>query len=65
MAKTILVDNLNRETEADILLKEDVSEEEAEKLANDYNAAHGPNAAYFAKAVPDEYRLWRGMADLY
>ena len=64
MAKAILVDNLDRETEADILLKDDISDEEAEQLAKDYNAAHGPNASYFARAVPDDYKLWRGMADL-
>lgn len=64
MAKVILVDNFDRETIADILLKDDISQDEAEQLAKDYNDAHPSGWSWFARAVDDDHRLWRGMEDL-
>ncbi len=64
MAKVVLVDNLDREDVADVLLKEDISQEEAEELADEYNNAHTEMSPYFARAVEDSYRLWRGIEEL-
>lgn len=64
MAKVVLVDNFDRETVADILLKDDITDSEASQLADEYNASHGSNWSYFARAVNDDYRLWRGMEEL-
>lgn len=63
MAKVVLVDNFNTETIADKVLKENVTEQEARKLADDYNQKH-PGDSWFARAVDDNYKLWRGMAEL-
>lgn len=63
MAKVVLVDNFNTETIADKVLKENVTEQEARKLADDYNRKH-PGDSWFARAVDDNYKLWRGMAEL-
>lgn len=63
MAKVILVDDLNREYIEDKILKENVTDQEAGKLADDYNQKH-PHGSWFAKAVNDSYKLWRGMVEL-
>lgn len=63
--KVILVDNYNRETVADKLLKDNLSATDAAKTANDYNKKFaGMNWDWFAKAVPDDYHLSRGIEDL-
>ena len=62
--KVILIDNLNREYIEDNLLKDNLSESEARKMADDYNKSHGPCWDWFAKVVPADYRLSRGIADL-
>lgn len=65
MAKLILVDNFNRETVADVLVEENLSEKEANKKAGDYNNEHrSVNGDWFAKAVSDDYKLWRGIEEL-
>ena len=63
MAKVVLVDNLDREIIEDKILKENVTDQEAEKLADAYNRKH-PGDSWFARAVDDNYKLWRGMAEL-
>lgn len=63
MAKVVLVDNLNRETIADVLLEGNLTDDEAERKADEYNKSHGPNPSYWARKVDDEYRLWGGMAE--
>jgi len=63
MAKVVLVDNLNREIIEDKILKENVTEQEAHKLADAYNQKH-PHDSWFARVVDDNYKLWRGMAEL-
>lgn len=65
MAKLILVDNFDRETIADVLVEENLSEKEANKKADDYNSEHrNRNWDWFAKAVDDGYRLWGGIEEL-
>lgn len=64
MAKLILVDNFNRETVADVLMEENLTEEDAETKADAYNDEHrNLNWNWFAKAVSDDYKLWRGMEE--
>ena len=63
MAKVILIDNFNREYVEDKLLKDNLSEIEAKKIANDYNKQHSSNWYWFAKAVDDNYRLSHGIKD--
>lgn len=64
MAKLILVDNFNRETVADVLIEENLTEEDAETKADVYNSEHrNSNWNWFAKAVSDDYKLWCGMEE--
>lgn len=63
MAKLILVDNYNREYIKDILVAANINEETAKKKADAYNAFH-PHGDYFARAVPDDYKLWGGVSEL-
>lgn len=63
MAKVVLVDNFNREHIEDKLLKEELTDAEAESLAQEYNSSHPSNWDYYAVAKPDEYKLWRGVAE--
>lgn len=63
MAKLILVDNYNRETVADILLEENVSEEYAKMKEREYNNTH-PCGDWCASAVEDDYKLWGGITEL-
>ena len=64
MAKLILVDNFNRETIADVLIEENLSDKEAAQKADDYNSEHrNRNWDWFAKAVNDDYKLWGGIEE--
>ena len=63
MAKLILTDNYNRECIKDILVAANINEKTTKKKADEYNALH-PHGDYFARAVPDDYKLWRGMSEL-
>lgn len=54
--KVILVDNYDREHISDVLHAEGLSAEEAERIADEYNVSA---FAWFAKAVPDEYELYK------
>ena len=47
----------------DILVAANINEKTAKKKADEYNALH-PHGDYFARAVPDDYKLWRGMSEL-
>lgn len=65
MAKLILVDNFNRENIADVLVEDGLDEKEANERANKYNDENrNMNWNWFAKAVSDDYKLWRGMEEL-
>ena len=64
MAKLILVDNFNREHIADVLVEDNLDEKEANERANKYNDEHrNMNWNWFAKAVSDDYKLWRGLEE--
>lgn len=62
--KVVAVDNYARETVADILVAENLSQEEAEKIKDDYNHKQGAHPAYWAIVFKDDYVLSRGMEDL-
>ena len=65
MAKLILTDNYNRETVADVLVEDHLSNDYAQLRADAYNDKYKhANWDWFAKAVPDDYKLWRGMQEL-
>lgn len=64
MAKVILVDNFNREYIEDKLLKDNLTDREADDMANDYNSKRTSNWDWFARAVPDDYKLWRGIEEI-
>ena len=56
--KVVLIDNFNREEVSDILLKANLTEEEATEEAEKYNRGHrfGP-CEWFAVVKEDEYEL--------
>lgn len=57
MPKVIGKDNYDRENVNDFLLRRGLTQEEAERLAADRNAAGGEHALTYYKAVPDDHRL--------
>lgn len=64
--KIIAADNFARESVADTLLAENVSEHHAKMIADALNEKfcnHDQADRYF-KAVADDYKLSRGMEDL-
>ena len=63
MAKLILTDNYNREYIKDVLVTANINEETAKEKANEYNDLH-PRGDYFARVVPDDYKLWEGISEL-
>lgn len=62
--KVILVDNFDRESVADVLLEEGLTELEAMEVAEKYNERYPDDWPWFARAVGDNYKLWRGIVDL-
>lgn len=62
MAKLILADNYNREYIKDILVAANINEETAKKKADEYNDLHY-HGNYFARVVPDDYKLWKGISE--
>lgn len=64
--KIVCTDNYARDTVADRLVAEGVKHEgEALAMAAGLNGAFGgENSPNYYKAVPDDYRLWRGMEEL-
>lgn len=62
MAKLVLVDSYNRETVADRLVEENLTAEVATDKAKEYNE-NNPHSDWFAKVVPDDYKLWGGIAE--
>jgi hypothetical protein len=61
--KLIKVDGLNRDSIADVLIQEDLTEEDGQRLLSEYIARHGSDFVWFL-LVPDDHRLSRGMEDL-
>lgn len=64
--KIICTDNFARESIADRLVVEGIEHEgEAIAMSNGLNQAFGgENSPNYYTAVPDNYRLWRGMEEL-
>ena len=62
--KVVAVDNYAREDVADLLIAESVSNDEAHRLAKEYNDKQGPHPYRWAIITEDDYRLSRGMEDL-
>lgn len=58
MAKVILTDNYDRETVSDKLIKDNLTQEEAETLATEMNAGVWEDGPDYYKAVEDSYELW-------
>lgn len=53
--KLIRTDNFCRETESDVLIKENISYEDGKKFVEDNNSTRSP---YYYKVVPDDYKLY-------
>lgn len=60
--KIIATDNYNRDHIADFLVCENVKENFVKHIVEGLNALELAN--WFFRAVPDDYRLSRGMEDL-
>ena len=56
--KVVLVDDLNRETVNDVLLKDNLGLDEANKLAEEYNN-HNKYSGYYALVKEDSYILYK------
>ena len=61
--KLIQIDGLDRDTIADILILDKLSDYQALILLAAYTKCFGSNFVSF-KVVPEDYRLCRGMEDL-
>lgn len=61
--KVIGVDNFGRDSVADILIEDNLTAEAAEKVVSDYNDSRFTRP-YWAIAVENNYKLWRGMEEL-
>lgn len=63
--KVVLTSNFGDETVAEGLLAECLDELQAVRKAREWNDEYcNDHATYHAVVKPDNYRLWRGMADL-
>lgn len=62
--KIIGVDNYNRESVADSLVCESVSNDYVGNIMVDaLNATEGESGLRFYRLVADDYKLWRGMEE--
>lgn len=63
--KVVLISNFSDETVAESLLAEGLNELQAVRKAREWNDEYcNDYSNYYAVVKPDDYRLWRGMADL-
>ena len=62
--KIIAVDNFDRESVADKLIAENVSEYWGKRIVDALNEKLHEDSLYYFKLVPDDYVLWRGMEEL-
>lgn len=60
--KLVLVHYYNSETVADVLLAENVLKQDAQFLADAWNAKFADY--WYCLVKPDDYPLWRGMEEL-
>ncbi len=60
--KVIRTDSFNRESQAEKIIKDNLSTEEAKSLCDELIAKRqGENDPNWYKVADDDYRLWRGM----
>ncbi len=57
MAKVVLVDNFDRDCVDDFLYKEGLTDEQAQKIANEYNESVGDYDPWYAVVKSDYYKL--------
>lgn len=62
--KVIQVDNFDRETVAHRLIQADMTEADADVLRQELCSALDRDCSIWYRVVPNDQRLWRGMADL-
>lgn len=63
--KVVLISNHNIESMAESLLEDNLDSIQAELKADEWNARNASDiSTYYAVVKEDDYRLWRGMADL-
>jgi hypothetical protein len=62
--KIIVVDNYGRESVADRLVAENVSEYWGKRIVNMLNDKEHDDSQDYFKLVDDDYTLWRGMEEL-
>ncbi|ALS22183.1 hypothetical protein [Paenibacillus naphthalenovorans] len=62
--KIIAVDNFGRESVADKLIAENVSEYWGKYIVELMNDKQHDDSLHYFKLVSDDYRLWRGMEEL-
>jgi len=56
--KVIAISNFDNDTVSDRLIAENLSEEEAKKLAAEKNAKCGKYSTYYYQAVADNHKLY-------
>lgn len=64
MAKVIIIDNFDRDYISDRLFKDNLTMEEAEKLATEENSKTRDNTPDYYKAVEDDYTLHNAYENL-
>lgn len=63
--KVVLMSNFSDESIAESLHAENIDIIEAERIAYEWNRQNASgHSTYYAVVKDDNYRLWRGMADL-
>lgn len=63
--KIIGIDNFNRESVADFLVCENVTNDYiGSKIVELLNKDSGEHGSWFYRLVEDDHRLWRGMEEL-
>jgi hypothetical protein len=63
--KVVLISNFNNESVAESLLEDSIDEIQAIQTAKEWNDKNASDySEYYAVVKPDDYRLWRGIADL-
>lgn len=62
--KIIAVDNFGRESIADLLVAENVSEYWGKRIVDALNDKQHDESIRYFKLVSDDHKLWRGMEEL-
>lgn len=58
MYKVIKVDNFNRESVSDVLVKDNVSEEEGDNICKEKNKDCSDTSEWYYMCVSADYELW-------